>query len=175
LLLLSGAVVGAIRSVHSLALVETTADASIAHYVLGAVAIAAVGAIHYWWPQVLTRPLKEGLGIITALLLLVGVFVLALPDLLAGLLDERRGSLGVVRDGVEALNAVSFVGGILVALAVLLFIVNLAASLASRSADVPADPWDGQTLEWAADPVAITVESATPLLDSKEAAEGAVA
>ena len=40
--------------------VGTTADASIAHYSLGAVAIAALGAIHYWWPQVLTRPLKSG-------------------------------------------------------------------------------------------------------------------
>ncbi len=69
----------------------------------------------------------------TALLLLVGVFALALPDLISGLLDERRGSLGAVRDGVEALNAVSFVGGLLVGLAVVLFVINLAVSLASRT------------------------------------------
>ncbi len=175
LMLLAGVVDGAIRAVHSLALVNTTADASIAHYALGAVAIAAIGALHYWWPHVLTRPLKEGLGVVTALLLLVGVFALAVPDLISGLLDERRGSLGAVRDGVEALNAVSFVGGILVALAVVIFIVNLAVSLASEPAVAVADPWDGQTLEWAPDPVALTVESATPLLDSKEAAEGASA
>ena len=173
LMLLAGVVEGAIRSVHSLALVDTTAEASISHYALGAVAIAAIGALHYWWPQVLTRPLKEGLGVVTALLLLVGVFALSLPDLISGLLDERRGSLGAVRDGVEALNAVSFVGGMLVALAVLIFIANLAASLASTPDETVADPWDGQTLEWAADPVALTVDSATPLLDSKEAAEGA--
>ena len=175
LMLLSGVVVGALRAVHSLDLVGTVADTSIAHYVLGAVAIAAVGAIHYWWPLILTRPLKEGFGLLTALLLLVGVFLLALPDVISGLLDEPRGSLGVVRDGVETLNVVSFVGGILVALAVLVFIVNLAASLASRSDETVVDPWDGQTLEWAADPVAVTVESATPLLDAREAAEGVVA
>jgi cytochrome c oxidase subunit 1 len=145
-------------------LVDTTADASIAHYALGAVAIAAIGAIHYWWPQVLTRPLKEGLGVVTALLLLVGVFALALPDLISGLLDERRGSLGAVRDGVETLNAVSFVGGVVVALAAVLFIVNLAVSLASSRNNAAVDPWDGQTLEWTADPVAVSVESATPLL-----------
>jgi cytochrome c oxidase subunit 1 len=172
LALLAGVVEGAIRAVHSLSLVETTAEASIAHYALGAVAIAAIGAIHYWWPQVLTRPLKEALGVVTALLLLVGVFALALPDLISGLLDERRGSLGAVRDGVEALNAVSFVGGVVVALAALIFIVNLAVSLASSRDSTDVDPWDGQTLEWSADPVAVTVESATPLLDSKEATEG---
>jgi heme/copper-type cytochrome/quinol oxidase subunit 1 len=89
------------------------------------------------------------------------------------LLDERRGSLGAVRDGVTALNTVSFVGGLLVALAVVLFIVNLAVSLASRADVDDLDPWDGQTLEWAADPIAVTVQSATPLLDIKEASEGA--
>jgi len=174
-MVLAGVLTGAIRAVHSLALIDTTADASISHYVLGAVAIAAVGGIHYWWPQVLTRPLKEGLGRLTAVLLLVGVLALALPDLISGLLDERRGSLGAVRDGVEALNAVSFVGGLLVALAALIFIVNLAASLAARSDGDAADPWDGQTLEWTADPVAVTVASATPVLDAKEAAEGGAA
>jgi heme/copper-type cytochrome/quinol oxidase subunit 1 len=175
LMLLSGVVVGALRAVHSLDLVGTVADTSIAHYALLAVAITAVGAIHYWWPLILTRPLKEGLGRLTALLLLVGVFVLALPDVISGLLDEPRGSLGAVRDGVETLNVVSFVGGMLVALAILVFIVNLAASLASRSDETVVDPWEGQTLEWAADPVAVTVESATPLLDAREAAEGGVA
>ena len=153
-------------------LIDTTADASVSHYVLGAVAIAAVGAIHYWWPQVLTRPLREGLGRLTALVLLLGVFALALPDLISGLLDERRGSLGQVRDGVEALNLVSFIGGLLVVLAVLLFIVNLAVSLASRRDEDVIDPWDGYTLEWAADPVAVVVESPTPMLDAKEASDG---
>jgi heme/copper-type cytochrome/quinol oxidase subunit 1 len=175
LMVVAGVLTGAIRAVHSLALIDTTTDASISHYTLGAVAIAAVGAIHYWWPQILTRPLKEGLGRLTALLLLVGVLALALPDLISGLLDERRGSLGTVRDGVEALNAVSFVGGLLVALAAVLFVVNLAASLASRTEQDAIDPWDGQTLEWAADPVAVTIASATPVLDAKEAAEGGAA
>jgi heme/copper-type cytochrome/quinol oxidase subunit 1 len=172
LMLLSGVVVGAIRAVHSLDLIGTTADASIAHYSLGAVAIAALGALHYWWPQILTRPLREGLGRVTAVLLLLGVFALALPDLISGLLDEPRGSLGQVRDGVETLNVVSFIGGVVVALAVVIFIINLAMSLASQSDDVAVDPWDGQTLEWAADPVAVVVDSPTPVLDVKEAAGG---
>jgi heme/copper-type cytochrome/quinol oxidase subunit 1 len=175
LMLLAGVVVGAMRAVHPLELVETTADASVSHYVLGASAIAALGAIHYWWPQILTRPLREGLGRLTALLLLVGVFALALPDVISGLLDERRGSLGPVRDGVEALNAVSFVGGVFVVLAVVVFVVNLAVSLASRPDDEVTDPWDGHTLEWADDAVAVTVMSATPLLDAREAAEGGAA
>jgi heme/copper-type cytochrome/quinol oxidase subunit 1 len=124
---------------------------------------------------VLTRPLKEALGVVTALLLLIGVFLLALPDVIAGLLDEQRGSLGTVRDGVEALNAVSFVGGVVVVLAVVIFVINLAVSLASSRDEVDLDPWDGQTLEWAVDPVTVTVDSSVPLLDSKEAARAGVA
>jgi cytochrome c oxidase subunit 1 len=172
LMVLAGVVSGALRAVHGFELIGTTADASVAHYVLGAVAIAAVGAMHYWWPQVLTRPLREGLGRLTALVLLLGVTALAVPDLISGFLDEPRGSLGAVRDGVEALNAVSFVGGVLVLLAVLLFIANLAVSLASRPDEEVVDPWDGQTLEWAADPVAVVVVSEAPLLDAKEGSEG---
>jgi len=69
---------------------------------------------------------------------------------------------------------VSFVGGLLVLLAVLLFVVNLAVSLASRPDEEVVDPWDGQTLEWAVPsppggvlPDLGPVRSAEPLLDAK--------
>ena len=169
LMLLAGAAAGAVRVVHSLQLVGTTADSSVLHYVLGATAIAAIGAIHYWWPQVLTRPLQEGLGRLTALVLLLGVILLSLPDIISGLLDEPAGSLYTnVRDGVAALNAVSFVGGLLVLLAVLLFVVNLAMSMARTLDGDATDPWDGHTLEWAADAGAVAVHSASPLFDARE-------
>ena len=176
LMLLAGVAAGAVRVVTPLDLVGTTADSSVAHYVLGAATIAVLGAVHYWWPLIVTRPMKEGLGLVTAGLLLLGTIALSLPDLISGLLDEPRGSLltQAPRDGVEALNAVSFIGGALLVLGVLVFVVNLASSLAGRGSDTEIDPWDGFTLEWAEDPRAVNVGSAAPLLDAREGApEGA--
>jgi cytochrome c oxidase subunit 1 len=138
--------------------------------VFGAVAIAAVGAIHYWWPHVLTRPLREGLARLTALVLLIGVVVLALPDVISGLYDEPANSLYTTADGtVKALNAVSFGGGLLVALAAVLFVANLAISMAKEVEGDTVDPWEGHTLEWTRDPAGVTVSSPSPLLDVREA------
>jgi cytochrome c oxidase subunit 1 len=169
LMLLAGAAVGAARVVDGLHLVGTTADSSVIHYVLGATTIAAVGAIHYWWPHVLTRPLNEGTARVTALVLLLGVILLSLPDVVSGILDEPAGSLYTnVRDGVPALNAVSFAGGLLVLLAVALFVFNLAVSMARAPEGDVVDPWDGHTLEWVADAATVTVNSPSPLFDSRE-------
>jgi cytochrome c oxidase subunit 1 len=168
LMLLAGAAAGAVRVVEPFKLVGTTADSSVAHYVLGATTIAAVGAIHYWWPHVLTRPLQEGLARLTAVALLLGVILLSLPDIISGLLDEPAGSLYTsTRDGVAALNAVSFAGGLLVLVAVVLFVVNLAVSMARTIDGDATDPWEGHTLEWAA-AGPMTVTSPSPLLDARE-------
>ncbi len=172
LMLGAGVVAGALRSVDPFELVNTTAVASVAHYALGAAVIAGVGALHYWWPQILGRPLNEALGRATAGLALIGVVVLATPDLISGFLDETRASLGVFDDTVKALNVISFVGGAVLVVAVLALIANLATSL-GRGGDAPADvdPWDGLTLEWAADPAMVPITSAAPLLDQKESSE----
>ena len=169
LMLLAAGAASAVRVVHPFKLVGTTADSSVIHFVLGATAIAAIGAIHYWWPHVLTRPLKESLARLSALVLLLGVVLLALPDVISGFLDQPQGSLYThVRDGVEALNAVSFVGGLLVLVAIALFVINLAVSMARDPEGDSVDPWEGHTLEWSADPRALVVASPAPLFDSRE-------
>jgi heme/copper-type cytochrome/quinol oxidase subunit 1 len=85
------------------------------------------------------------------------------------LIDQPAGSLYTnVRDGVAALNAVSFAGGLLVLLAVLLFVVNLAVSMARAPEGDTVDPWEGHTLEWVTDASTITVDSPSPLLDTRE-------
>lgn len=173
LMLGAGIAAGALRAVDPFKLMGTTATASVAHYVLVATALAGIGALHYWWPQILRRPLSEGIGIASAALGLLGTVALALPDLISGFLDEPRGSLiDQPRNGVEALNAVSLVGGAVLVLAVVLVIGNLGISLAKRAGEATggtqgSDPWDGHTLEWADDPESISVASPTPLLDSK--------
>ena len=182
LMLLAGAVVGAIGSITAFDLrveegVRTTWDAGQAHYVLLGAGIAVIGALHFWAPLIWRRPLREGGGRIAAVLLLLGTAALALPDIYSGALDA-----GVVPagrhddgDGVEALNVISLAGGVLVMLGVLVFVVNLVASLGpKRSGDgeesetARLDPWEGQTLEWAsAEGELPEVTSATPVLDAR--------
>jgi cytochrome c oxidase subunit 1 len=171
LMLLAGAAVAAIHAVRAFELIGTTAESSIIHYVFGAVAIAAIGAIHYWWPHVLTRPLNEGLGRLSAGLLLLGVIALALPDVISGFLDQPAGSLysGVAPDdSIKLLNGISFAGGIVVAVALVVFVGNLAVSMAKEVEGDANDPWEGHTLEWTRTPETITVSSASPLLDVRE-------
>lgn len=175
--LLLGAVAGAVRVIDNLDLVGTTADPAVAHLALAGGAVALVGALHHWAPKLFGAVLSEGIGRGAAVLLLVGVVVLAVPDLVSGLLEEGDtgqlagiAEIAPVADGVEALNAVSLAGGALLVLAVLLVLVNLVGAAARRpDEDAPDDPWDGQTLEWATSPPPAPVTSAAPLLDLKEA------
>jgi heme/copper-type cytochrome/quinol oxidase subunit 1 len=152
LLVLGGAVVGAVATIRDLDLQTpaTTWMTGQAHAVLLGVSLAAVGAVHYWAPKLFGRMLNGALGLLTAALLLIGTLVLVVPDLVSGALDQPAFlTEGSVRSGVEALNAVALAGGILVTLGLLLFIVNLFGAASRRHAGAPDDPWGGQTLEWA--------------------------
>ena len=50
----------------------------------------------------------------------------------------------------------------------MVFVVNLAVSLARTPEGEVIDPWEGHTLEWTADASAITVASPSPLFDARE-------
>jgi heme/copper-type cytochrome/quinol oxidase subunit 1 len=175
MLVLGGAlVVGALQVVAPFHLLGTTAHDAVTFGLVTAAVITGIGAAHWWWPQIVGQHLTQPLAIVTAGLLFLGGIVWIVPLAIAGFLDQPFGfiSAAAMRDGVEVLNGVAMVGAGVVALAVVFFLINLAASLA-RSADdaeTLVDPWDGFTLEWAADPRAVAVTSATPLLDQKEAA-----
>ncbi|MEO7556653.1 MAG: cbb3-type cytochrome c oxidase subunit I [Acidimicrobiales bacterium] len=168
-MLATGAAVGALRVVARFHLVATTADDSVVFYVIGAALLAGIGAVHWWWPQIVGQHLKQPLAAASAGLALLGTVLWALPLAVTGFLDEPLGSIVPARGVVKDLNAISMVGAGVLALAVLVFLANVAGSLGrSRDdTDVPTDPWDGFTLEWAADPDAITIASPTPLLDHK--------
>jgi heme/copper-type cytochrome/quinol oxidase subunit 1 len=171
LMLGAGVATGALEIVAPFHLVGTTADDGVLFFVVGAAVLAGVGAIHWWWPQIVGQHLKQPLAGAASFLLVVGTLAWALPLVVTGFLDERWGSLGAVRDGVEALNGVSMAGAAVLVLGVVVFVANVAGSLgrATDDAEIPTDPWDGFTLEWAADPAAVTVSSPQPLLDQKEA------
>jgi heme/copper-type cytochrome/quinol oxidase subunit 1 len=151
LALLLGAVANAARVIDGLDLVGTTADTSVVHLVLAAGAVGVVGALHHWSSKILGTMLSEAAGRAAAVLLLIGGVVLAVPDLVSGLLDQPAGLVAGLEaeDGVEALNVASLIGGALVLLAVVLVLVTLIGGATRRAEDpVPDDPWGGHTLEW---------------------------
>ena len=183
LLLLAGAALGAIGAVDALELKRTSWDSAQSHFVFGAGAVGGMGALHYWAPKLFGRTLAEGLGRLTALLLLAGFSALALADAVSGALDQpARLAADKVTSDIETLNLVSLAGGVVVVLAVLVFLVNLVGALARRRddrTDAENDPWGGHTLEWLTSsppppgnfgdlPVVL---SPAPLLDAR-AAEG---
>jgi heme/copper-type cytochrome/quinol oxidase subunit 1 len=78
--------------------------------------------------------------------------------------------------GWETLNFLETIGAYIIALAIAVFLVNVAISTRRR---IPAgpDPWDGQTLEWATsspppphnfDVALPPIRSYAPLFDLKE-------
>jgi len=125
------------------------------HYVLlGTAVFAMFGALFFWWPKLFGHRLDEGLGKVQFWLLFVGSNIVFFPQHVLGLRGMPRRFADYPEGiGYETLNLWSSLGTILVALAVLLFLVNIAASArrARRGDAAPAgdDPWQGNTLEWA--------------------------
>lgn len=177
LLLLLAAVANGVRVIDNLDLTGTSADTAVTAAALVAGLLGAAGAMHHWATKLFGAQLKEGVGSLAALVLFVGGLVLAAPDFVSGFLDQEAGLRVTlpVEDGVEALNAVSAIGAVVVLLGVLLLILNVTAGRAGDDdGEVPADPWGGQTLEWAttsppspgAPGPLEPVSSPEPLLDS---------
>jgi cytochrome c oxidase subunit 1 len=119
------------------------------HYVLfGGLVFAIFGGFYYWWPKVFGRMLDERLGKWNFWLLLVGFNLTFFPMHFVGLLGMPRRTYRY-DDGLgwELLNQIETVGGFIVALGTLVFLVNVFYS-ARRGPKAPADPWDARSLEW---------------------------
>jgi cytochrome c oxidase subunit 1 len=148
------------------------------HYTLFAGSLFAFFAgVYYWFPKVTGAFLREGLGRLQFILLFVGTNVLFFPMFLLGEKGMPR-RIGDYRseDGFTTLNAISTAGAFLVALGIAVFLWNLVLSLRRRE-PAPADPWGGQTLEWATTSppprhnfgeVLPPIRSFAPLLDLRE-------
>ncbi len=181
LMLLAGAVNGALVSIHPLDLLSTTATSAQTHYVLLAVMLGLFGGIVYWSPKLWGRLVSEGASTALAVGGLLGTVVLALPDVISGFLDQTS-RLGGPSSGdvstIEALNVVSAVGGGILLLVALGFL-GLIARSATGGPDAADDPWEGHTLEWAttSPPPAGNFDqlppvlSEAPLYDARHAAE----
>lgn len=120
------------------------------HYVLiGGVTFPIFGAFHYWVPKFSGRMLNERLGQWSFWLNFVGFNVTFFPMHIVGLLGmPRRVYTYPAGSGWEIYNLISTIGAFLFASGVLLFVVNLLASL-RWGAKAGNNPWDADSLEWA--------------------------
>jgi len=120
------------------------------HYVLiGGAVFPLFGAWYYWFPKITGRMLSERLGKWNFWLFFVGFNVAFYPMHHLGLAGmPRRVYTYQAGIGWDALNLVSTLGAVTIAVSVLLFVINVVRSL--RHGEAAGDnPWGAGTLEWA--------------------------
>jgi heme/copper-type cytochrome/quinol oxidase subunit 1 len=141
----------------------------------GAATIGAAAALTFWGPKLWGHRLSDALGKLEilavvggTLLTVLGMFVLGAQDM------ARHTSTYSSTDNFGPANLVVSAGGAVVGLGLLVLLADLLVNLvARRGRRAGADPWGGQTLEWATpSPPPLhnfdalpEIRSDTPLLD----------
>jgi cytochrome c oxidase subunit 1 len=120
------------------------------HYVLfGGSVFTIMSGLYYWFPKITGRYLSDKLGYLQFILMLAGFNMTFWPQHELGL-DGMPRRIYHYPQAPEwgPLNLLSTIGAFLIALSVLTMIINVLRSWRG-GARAPANPWDGDTLEWA--------------------------
>ena len=120
------------------------------HYVLfGGSMFGVFAGLYYWWPKIFGRMLHEGLGKLHFWLLFIGFNLAFFPQHLVGIAGMPR-RVYTYRDiGLwEAYNLISTIGAFVMAVAMIVFVVNVLKTRNRPGARAGNDPWLGDTLEW---------------------------
>jgi cytochrome c oxidase subunit I len=120
------------------------------HYTLFAGSVFGLFAgLYFWWPKATGFMLGEGLGKLHFWLMAVGTNVTFLPMFGSGYLGmARRVATYRPSPAIDTLNLISSIGAAILALAMVVFAVNVVRSVRLWT-PAPPDPWGGHTLEWA--------------------------
>ena len=176
LVLLLSVAGGALGSIPAMKTTGTIYDIGVSHGVVLAAVIGSLGGLHWWATKVLRRRASEGPGMVAPLLLLLGSLAIVIPDLASGIAGKNGQLAPDYTGGIKGLNVIVVVGVALVALGFFAALAGLAPALRADP-DAPADPWEGQTLEWLSPsppplenfPTDLAlVASAEPLIDLRE-------
>jgi cytochrome c oxidase subunit 1 len=119
------------------------------HYTLfGGMVFAILAALYFWFPKMTGRMYDERLGKLSFWLLFIGFNLTFIPQHMLGLLGMPRRIYTYDREGLfETYNLASTIGAWLMALAILVFLVNVVRSWRAGPR-VGNDPWRANTLEW---------------------------
>jgi cytochrome c oxidase subunit 1/cytochrome c oxidase subunit I+III len=120
------------------------------HYVVfGGTAFAVLGAVYHWFPKMSGKLLSESLGKWNFWLMVVGFNLTFFVQHFLGILGmPRRVYTYPDLPMWGTLNMVSTVGAVMMGVASLLLVANVALSL-RRGKPAGENPWDAWTLEWA--------------------------
>ncbi|HET9599309.1 MAG TPA: cbb3-type cytochrome c oxidase subunit I [Anaeromyxobacteraceae bacterium] len=117
------------------------------HFVMvGAVLLAFLAGLHYWWPKMTGRMYFEPVGRLSAVLVFVGFAVTFTPQFFAGAAGMPR-RYATYAAAFQLNHRISTVGALVLAAGLVLAAAGLAASLA-RGRRAPANPWGAASLEW---------------------------
>jgi cytochrome c oxidase subunit I len=151
------------------------------HYTLFAGSIFGFFAgVYHWFPKLTGAYLRERLGKVQFVLMVIGTNLTFFPMFLVGLKGmPRRVATYAAHPEWQTLNRLETAGSVVIAVAVFVFLVNVVVSLRHR-VEAGDDPWEGHTLEWAtSSPPPPTnfsaplppITSYAPLLDLRNAAQ----
>jgi cytochrome c oxidase subunit I len=134
------------------------------HYTLfGGSLFGFFAGVYYWFPKVTGALLRESLGKLHFVLMVIGANLTFFPMLILGFEGMPR-RVATYPSRFTTLNALETGGGFVIALGVLVFLVNVWWSLRHRR---PAgnDPFGGPTLEWwtTSPPPRLNYESLPPI------------
>jgi cytochrome c oxidase subunit I len=119
------------------------------HFVMvGAVLLAFLAGLHYWWPKMTGRMYGEGLARVAAGLVFVGFNVTFIPQFLAGAAGLPR-RYATYAAAFRVHNRISTIGAGLLTLGLALAFGGLLASF-WRGRRAPPNPWGAASLEWQA-------------------------
>jgi len=119
------------------------------HYVLfGGAVFPLLGALYHWFPKIYGRMLSRSLGTTAVVLIFIGFNITFFPMHILGLAGmPRRVATYQAGDGLTWGNRVATGGSWVLTLGLLLIAVDVMRAL-RRAPDAPADPWQGDSLEW---------------------------
>lgn len=120
------------------------------HYVLvGGALLGIFSGIYFWWPKFTGWFLNEKLGIANWALMMIGFNLQFAPMHWLGMDGMPRRIYTYAENmGWEGSNLAASIGGFVLGLGILLFIINVFYSKMNKVM-AGSDPWDGRTLEWA--------------------------
>ncbi|MFT7476335.1 MAG: heme/copper-type cytochrome/quinol oxidase subunit 1 [Verrucomicrobiales bacterium] len=154
-----------------------SSSSAILSLVLAAVVASAVGALAFWAPKIFGGYAKDSVAMTAVMLFLGGGLLAGMADMISAFSGQPDISVTNNVDSiVDTMNVMVVIGVAMMAVGALALLGALIPAARSNE-QLPDDPWDGHTLEWAApSPPPIgnfieqipTVSSAEPLLDEFE-------